>query len=134
MKETGILHPELARVVTEMGHGDLLCIADAGLPIPSGVERIDLAFGPGKPSFIDVFEAVISELRVEAFVLAKESDAGCAELVARVRSALEGAEEIATDHEGLKALLPACRAVVRTGEFTPFANLLLRSGVNFTRR
>jgi D-ribose pyranase len=131
MKERGILHPGLARVVAEMGHGDLLCISDAGLPIPPGVERIDLAFGPGKPSFVQVFEAVISELRVEAFVLAEESDDGCSEIVGWVRAALEGAEQISTDHEGLKALLPACRAIVRTGEFTPFANVVLRSGVDF---
>lgn len=131
MKERGILHPGLARVVAEMGHGDLLCIADAGLPIPPGVERIDLAFGPGKPSFIDVFEAVISELRVEAFVVAKESGEACPELIERVRATLSGADEVSTDHEGLKALLPSCRAIVRTGEFTPFANVLLRSGVDF---
>ena len=51
MKKSGILHPELARVIASLGHGDGLCIADAGLPVPAGVLRIDLALGPGLPPF-----------------------------------------------------------------------------------
>ena len=43
MKKNGILNPQLNRVISEMGHRDMLIIADAGLPIPKEVERIDLA-------------------------------------------------------------------------------------------
>lgn len=42
MLKTGILHPQLARVLAELRHKDTLVIGDAGLPIPKGVERIDL--------------------------------------------------------------------------------------------
>jgi D-ribose pyranase len=38
-----------------MGHGDALCVADAGLPIPNGVPRIDLAFAPGSPPLSSMF-------------------------------------------------------------------------------
>jgi D-ribose pyranase len=43
MRKSGVLHARLAAVLTELGHTDLLVVADAGLPIPPGVERIDLA-------------------------------------------------------------------------------------------
>ena len=34
MLKTGILHPQLARVLAELRHKDTLVIGDAGLPIP----------------------------------------------------------------------------------------------------
>ena len=134
MKDRGILHPRLARVVASMGHGDALCIADAGLPIPNGVSRIDLAFAPGRPPFLEVLDAVLSELRVERYALAKESLTGCPDIVDAVRTRLAGAEEISVTHEELKQLTAEATAVVRTGEFTPYANLVLYSGVDFTAR
>lgn len=115
-----------------MGHGDLLCVADAGLPIPPQVERIDLAFAPGRPEFIEVVAAVLSELRVEAYEVADESLSACPEIVARLDEALRGIECLWMSHEELKHRSEAVRAVVRTGEFTPYANVILRSGVDFS--
>jgi D-ribose pyranase len=133
MKDRGILHPQLARVTAEMGHGDLLGIADAGFPIPLGVERVDLALAQGKPGFLDVVTAVLEELRVEAYVLAGVSKDACPEYVLAIEQALLGAEPVWVDHEELKRQSRGARAIVRTGEFTPYANVLLRSGVEFRR-
>lgn len=132
MKSRGIIHPRLASVVASMGHGDLLGIADAGLPLPLQVERVDLGFAPGKPGFLDVVAAILEELRVEAYVLAEESREGCPDYVRTLQESLPEAEAMWVDHEELKRLTVGARAVVRTGEFTPFANVLLRSGVDFT--
>src|SRR2546430_12819142 len=71
MKRGTLLHPELSRVIASLGHGDSLVIADAGLPIPAAVERIDLAFAPGKPAFMDVLEAVLAGMEVEPALLAQ---------------------------------------------------------------
>lgn len=131
MKDRGILHPRLARLVASMGHGDGLCVADSGFPIPQSVPRIDLAFAPGRPPFLEVLDAVLSELRVERYVLAKEAQASCPDVVDAVRSRLDGAEEILVPHDELKQLTREARGAVRTGEFTPYANVILRSGVNF---
>lgn len=134
MKDRGILHPPLARVVAEMGHGDLLAIGDAGLPVPLGVERVDLAFAPGKPGFLEVVTAVVEELRVEAYVVAEESRDACPAIVQAIEDALPNAEAIwLPSHDELKRMSQSARAVVRTGEFTSYANVLLRSGVNFDR-
>ena len=46
MLKTGILHPQLARVLAELRHKDTIIIGDAGLPIPKGVERVDLGWSP----------------------------------------------------------------------------------------
>lgn len=132
MKARGIIHPRLAAVVAAMGHGDLLGIADAGLPVPLQVERVDLGFAPGKPGFLDVVRAILEELRVEAYVLAEESREACPQYVRTLQESLPEADAVWVDHEELKRLTAGARAVVRTGEFTPYANVLLRSGVDFT--
>ena len=43
MKKTPLLNIALSRVIASLGHGDVLVIGDAGLPVPPGVELIDLA-------------------------------------------------------------------------------------------
>jgi D-ribose pyranase len=138
MKRGTILHPELARVVASLGHGDLLVVADAGLPIPRGVERIDLAFSPGKPAFLDVLEAVLSETEVERATVAVELRSASpkpfrerleAALLALPKVKARGIE--AVPHEELKRLTGGARAVVRTGELTPYANVVLHAGVVF---
>jgi D-ribose pyranase len=138
MKRGSILHPGLARVIASLGHGDALVIADAGLPIPAEVERIDLAFAPGKPPFLEVLEAVLAEMEVERAVVANEIETGAppafrqaleGRLLQLPKVARRGLERV--PHEELKRLTREARAVVRTGEFTPYANVVLRAGVVF---
>lgn len=136
MKKSGILHPQLARALAELGHGDFLVIADAGLPIPMGVERIDLAFAAGKPGFMEVLEAVLSEMEVERAILATEIKTVTLEaFFGEVKVQLEGLSKLKklefVPHQDFKALTKAARAIVRTGEFTPYANVILVSGVVF---
>jgi len=138
MKRGTILNPALSRLVASVGHGDLVVVADAGLPIPPGVERIDLAYAPGRPPFLDVLDALLEELEVERATVAAEL-AGVApepfvkalqaRLLARPKVASRGLEVVS--HEALKRLTAGARAVVRTGEFTPYANVVLSCGVVF---
>ena len=72
MKKQGVLNWEIASLIAQMGHGDTICIGDAGLPIPSGVKRIDLAVTKGIPDFLSVLRVIVEELAVEEVVVAKE--------------------------------------------------------------
>ncbi len=131
MKKRGILQNELSRVIATLGHTDSLVIADAGLPIPPDVERIDLAVTGGIPKFLDVLRAVLDDVQVERAVIAREMR-DTSPALHRELTALLGSiplEEVS--HEELKQLTHRARAVVRTGEFTPYANVVLFSGVVF---
>lgn len=139
MKKAVLLNAPITRVVSLMGHGDSLCIGDAGLPVPDGVERIDLAVCKGLPPFLDTVSATTTELFVERAVIANEMRDGQPDLHASVMAAiaeLSAAQgnEIAVElvpHEAFKAQTRACKAVVRTGECTPYANVILFAGVPF---
>src|SRR4051812_22146958 len=103
MKKTGLLHAELSQVIATMGHGDLLVIADAGLPVPPGTRCIDLAVTRGVPSFEAVLGAVLGELQVERAVHASEMLQRAPELAARLRVLLGDTPMEQVDHEAFKA-------------------------------
>ena len=131
MKRSGILHPELAFRIASCGHGDLVCIADAGLPIPPETPRIDLAYALGQPGFFNVLEAILPELAIEGAVWAEEALARSPMLAGRLETLFQQTPHERIPHEEFKKLLPDVRFVVRTGECTPYANVLLRCGVPF---
>ncbi len=131
MKKTGVLHHQLSGVIATMGHGDLLVIADAGLPVPPGVERIDLAVTPGMPPMLAVTKAIATELQVERLVLADELETGDPEHARQIAALFPGAAIDHLPHTGFKRMTERARAVVRTGECTPYANVILVSGVTF---
>jgi D-ribose pyranase len=129
MKKGGILNPQLNRIISEMGHGDMLIIADAGLPIPREVERIDLALKCGTPSFKEVLQAVFSELQIEEAYVAKEIKEKNPQTLNLISSIIEEVKFIS--HKELKELSKQARAIIRTGECSPYANIILISGVIF---
>jgi D-ribose pyranase len=140
MKKSGHLNREISRVLASMGHTDSIVIADCGLPIPRGVECIDLSLALGDPAFLRVLETVLSDLKVERAVFAGESREHNSTLLGRAFSTLLGrASEMTGEavrvefvaHEKLKELTRDARAIIRTGEATPFANVILYSDVIF---
>ncbi|AWB07937.1 D-ribose pyranase (plasmid) [Azospirillum humicireducens] len=139
MKRIGLLNAPLSHAVASLGHTQALTIADAGLPIPAGPERIDLAVTPGLPSFLQILDAIAGEMMVERAVIAAEMAAVNPSLRAALAERLERmaaaqGRAIALDevpHEEFKRLTAGSAAVVRTGECSPYANILLQSGVTF---
>lgn len=127
-----LLNAPLSAVIATMGHGDVLVIGDAGLPIPAGVERIDLAVSVGVPSINQVLQAIEAEMQVERVVLASETLERSAQAMPDWLPAewhQRPLEKIS--HEEFKQRCAKVRAVVRTGECTPYANVMLVSGVTF---
>lgn len=131
MKKGSILHPELSYTIACMGHTDPLVIADAGLPIPDHVERIDLALVKNVPTFVQTLEAILTELEVEAAVVAEEIREKNPEVLKAIKKALPNLEIQFIPHEAFKQMTSSAKAVVRTGECSPYANIILKSGVTF---
>lgn len=129
MLRTGVLNAQLARVLAELGHTHTIVIGDCGLPRPDGVETVDLAVILGVPSFEDVLRAVVGELVVAGCVMAAEVQTANPAALALVRS-LVGEPEF-VPHEDFKQASRSARAFIRTGEATPYANVILRCGVPF---
>lgn len=131
MKKTPLLNSEISRVISQMGHTDSIAIGDAGLPIPNSVERIDLAVIKNLPTFIDTLKAILTELEIEEVEIAREIKDASPEVYESIAKEIGNAKITWISHEELKENLKKCKAVVRTGEQTPYANIILKSGVVF---
>jgi len=131
MKKNGIINSQLARVIAEMGHKDSLVVADCGLPIPQEVERIDLSLTKGYPKFLKVLKSVLEDLVVEKAILAAEIKEKSPELEAEIMKLLPDIEIEYISHAEFKKESHNSRAVVRSGEIIPYANIILISGVDF---
>ena len=133
MKKAGILNSDISRVLSYMGHTDCICIGDCGLPIPDEVERIDLALKFGVPSFMETLATVAGDMKIEKIVLAEEIKTQNPKVLGEVEALFAGQnmEVQFVSHVELKALTHGCKAVIRTGETTPYANIILQSGCIF---
>lgn len=131
MKKTPLLHPELSKIIASMGRTDKLVVSDASLPIPLEVQRIDLALTPGIPSFLDTLRVIAEELVVEEFMIAEELLERNPALVEAIQLIFPDAKMFVVRHAQLKVITSSARAVVRTGEITPYANVILFGGVAF---
>lgn len=129
MYKTGILNSEVSKLLSDLGHTDQIIIADCGLPVPEGVKKIDLALECGKPSFIEVFNLIKTHMEIEQMTLAEEMITQNTTLY-QILSA-ENIEIQTTSHEQFKVQSKTVKAIIRTGEAKPFANVVLTSGVLF---
>jgi D-ribose pyranase len=131
MKKIGTLNQPISEVIAGMGHLDTLVIADAGLPIPLETQRIDLALTRGTPGFLETLRVVLEELQVERAIVAEEMISTSIEIYEQLQKMLPGILIETISHTEFKNRTKSARAVVRTGEFTPYANIILVAGVVF---
>lgn len=131
MKNKGLLNAEIIREIAALGHTEYLCIADCGLPIPKETKVIDISVVPGVPGFLQVLDAVRDELVIESVVLAQEMDEVNPQLLEKIRDCVGDIPEEKVPHEEFKKRTAKAKCVIRTGETSSYANVLLVGGVNF---
>lgn len=132
MNKHGILNSEICKVLADLGHTDMIVIADCGLPIPEGVKKIDLALKIGTPGFIEVVKLLTEYMQIEKATIVSE-------IHTRNQATYESLEQVLEprivreelSHIEFKLLTQKARAIIRTGEATPYANVILHAGVIF---
>lgn len=131
MKKGKLLNSEISYVISQMGHTDSLTIGDCGLPIPKDVKRIDLALKYGVPSFLETLDTVLEELCVEEIIIAEEIKEAAEQMYKDILNRFENVKVTMVKHEEFKTMTNNSHAVIRTGECTPYSNIILKSGVVF---
>lgn len=129
MRKDGLWHPALVSELTRLGHGDTVVLADAGLPVPEGTTVIDLVWSRGEPRLVPLLRSVLTEFIFEQATIAGE--------LVSLPYGVQMLEQLASlpvtrvPHSDFKALVSHARLVVRTGEDSPFMNVILHAGVDF---
>lgn len=124
-----MLNRDLAGIFAKLGHTDQITIGDCGLPIPDEVPCIDLSYIIGKPSFDEILAVVLDDLVVEKAYVAAEMKAANAKMHYVVNKSIEQISEVS--HEEFKAMTRNSKVIIRTGEASPYANVILQAGVIF---
>ncbi|GAA0719220.1 D-ribose pyranase [Clostridium malenominatum] len=131
MKKTGILHKDISELVAAIGHTDSIIICDAGFPIPSGVKRIDLGVEENLPTTLDLIRVILKELPVEKIIVAKETEEVSPERYDEMVSFFPGVERKLIPHIDFKEISKNAKAVIKTGDCTPYSNIILIAGVPY---
>ncbi|MEB7050566.1 D-ribose pyranase [Mammaliicoccus sciuri] len=129
MYKTGILNSEISKVLSDLGHTDRIVIADCGLPVPKGVRKIDLALTFGVPNFESVYDILLEHMSVQKMIFAEEIKTDNSPLYEKIKET--DVEREFVSHEAFKKLTQDTVAIIRTGEATPYANVILESDVLF---
>ena len=129
MKEIGIVNRELARVLSEQGHGDLLMVVDAGFAIPKGADVVDISLSENSPMLIDTLRELKRFFSVEKLIFANDTKDVSPSLYNHVIQLF--GEDVPVElisHPHIKEMSKTVKAVIRTGDFTAYANVILVSG------
>lgn len=128
MKKVGMINASISKVISEIGHTDMITVADAGLPIPESVERIDLALRRDIPDFIDTLNVILGDLHIEKAIVAEELLSVNPKMYAEIKKVIPEELLDTIPHIEFKQKTTESKAVIRTGEFTPYANVILVAG------
>lgn len=131
MKRDRLLNREIIYEIAALGHTEYICIADCGLPAPKDANVIDISIIAGKPSFLEVLDAVNDELVVESIILAEEIDKFNKNLNQEITARFGDKPISKITHAKFKEMLSNAKCIIRTGENTSYANVFLVGGVNF---
>lgn len=129
MKEIGIVNRRIAKIISEQGHHDCLMVVDAGFAIPKEVDVVDISLGENKPMVVDVLYELRKFFSVEKIILAKQTQQTSPTLLKEITKVWDNEmEKEFVEHAELKEMARNVKAVIRTGDFTAFGNVLLVSG------
>lgn len=131
MKKSGVINSALSTVLARVGHTDRIVVADAGFPCPSNVPLIDLALVPGQPTTRDVITVIASELILEGFVVAGEMESHSPHVLHALSAEFPGIPLEMISHDEFKALSRQAAAVIRSGDISPYSNILVVVGVPY---
>jgi D-ribose pyranase len=131
MKRGGILNPAICSLLAELGHQDELLIVDAAFPLPPDAHVIDLTLTPGIPRFLDVVRAVAEELVIEGICVASEFPEYSEKLYQELLKAVGNVEVEEVSHHEFREQAETVKGIIRTAEFTPYANVRILCGSPF---
>jgi D-ribose pyranase len=129
MKEVGIVNRELSRVLSEQGHGDLLMVVDAGFAIPKGADVVDISLAENSPMVIDTLQELKKFFSVEKLIFANDTKEVSPTLFKNIKKLFGKSVPVEmVTHPEIKEISKRVKAVIRTGDFTAYANVILVSG------
>lgn len=129
MLKQGILNPQIGSLLARVRHTNALVIADRGFPFWPMIETVDISLVDDVPTVLQVLGAIRANFVVGRAFMAEEFLAHNPDATrAAYAHALGGVEVIHEPHEAsFKPRVPHAIGLIRTGDTTPYGNVVLVS-------
>lgn len=131
MLQSGILNPHVLDLVARIRHTNTLVIADWAFPFWPQIETVDISLTHGIPTVLDVLAVLRPNFKVGRIWQAEEFlENNAKETIGRFDEAFAGFTDAAVErlpHVTFKTMVPAAIGLIRTGDPTPYGNLILES-------
>jgi D-ribose pyranase len=128
MLKTGILNPNINSLLSRVRHTNTLVIADRGFPFWPQIETVDISLTDDLPRVLDVLKAIRGNFTVGKAFMAKEfRRSNTAKTRHQFEAALEGIPLSFEHHVDFKKRVPLATGLIRTGDTTQYANMILES-------
>jgi D-ribose pyranase len=126
---TGILNPAILSLLARVRHTNTLVISDRGFPFWPTIETVDLSLVDDVQTVLQVLAAVRGNFVIGAAYMAEEFLASNSDATkAAFADALAGIPVTHEPHEAaFKPRVPAAIGLIRTGDTTQYANMVLVS-------
>jgi len=129
MLKTSILNPAINSLLSRIRHTNTLVIADRGFPFWPQIETIDISLVDDIPRVLDVVRAIRANFAAGQVFMAEEFVAANGSGVRlEFEQALPGVPLIFEPHVQFKKRVPQAVGLIRTGDTTPYANMIVESG------
>lgn len=128
MLKTGILNPHVLKLLARFRHTNSIVIADRGFPSWPQLETVDLSLVDDVPTVLQVLSAMRAQCVIgEAWMAQEFLSANDRRTRSRFVTALKGASLSFEPHVDFKKRVPKAIGLIRTGDTTPYANVILES-------
>jgi D-ribose pyranase len=128
MTRTGILNPQILSLMARVRHTNAIVIADRGFPSWPGVETVDISLVDGVPTVLQVLAALREQaIYGEAFMAREFVASNDPATQQRFTTALTGINVLYEPHVDFKRRVPGAIGLIRTGDTTQYANMILVS-------
>ena len=128
MLKTGILNPAINHLLSRVRHTNTLVIADRGFPFWPEIETVDISLVDGLPTVLQVLNALRSNFVIGHAMMASEFlDANTESVQQDFAKALAGITLTHEAHVEFKKRIPGAIGLIRTGDTTQYANIILTS-------
>lgn len=121
-----LLNPQIAALIRQVNHTQMLLLADRGFPVPPLPVIVDISLSTDIPTIPQVLVAILPDLPADRIIVAQEQQQTSA---ARWKEHQAGSLPIeAMPHLQFKQLARYAVGCIRTGDSAPYANCLLVGG------
>jgi len=129
MIRQGILNPLINSLLCRVRHTNLLVIADRGFPYWPGIETVDISLVDGIPTVLQVLEAIRPNFDIVQIYMAQEyREENTPEAQEQLAKATAGIPLVFEPYAEMKKRVPQAIGLIRTGDTTQYANMVLVSG------